>query len=829
MKRLISLIVLLLLSYAGCAFCKDCESVEEADRRIASIKNQFVESNNYMSMACLRQAIKMYECHYGTDHEKVLAAKMYLAKYFMKYHINDRAIAVLNECIGISKNLYGADSVQHSLCLLESGINYLQFGAEHLASPLIDESIAIMERRLDKEDAGLAFAMAMKGVALGIKGDFSRAINLLENSYCKIQSKKGTSDPRCKKIAESLCVIYMRNENYRDAGTWLQRTDNPFLKVSYDFLTGKTSEAYSRFLGVGRPDKDELQYYVMEGVILNRNRRTYESTECLLKAVESIEGVRSSNIGVLSNFFQASIDGIRYVEVYKSLVESLIANKYTNSTIMTYIAKSGSNTAESAFYYSEALKARVLLDKVTASSIEYLHSELPHDLLAKEGKIKYELTQLNVAWENVGCYKYEAIKAMLEKRESKLAEFKQFVLSLRKSHPQYAALHYPQPATVSSLKLNKDEILIEYFLGEQFGAAFVIDGSGKFQVIKIPIARASLKKKVASLMSYFESRPGVNVSFPAEKSHELYNLLLKGVVKCIKQNKIIIIPDGILGALPFEVLVQSVVGGRVNYFGDKWSIRYYQSAALLNLERSLSHKKQEKIFFAVGNPIFSKLDPRYLKKSSLTGHDCSYRGKPSSLKDTEEIVYPPLPETETEINNICKILDVKNVYPDILIGVNATEEQLYRSKLDSYKYLHFATHADLPGAVEGVNEPFILLNQVDNSVNHDGLLTMNKVLKLKLNADLVVLSACHTGQGHVLEGEGVANFARAFQSAGARSVLISLWGVESNSTVDLMKFFYKHLKEGKSRSDALRLARIDMREINDDPFYWAPFILHGAN
>jgi CHAT domain-containing protein len=147
--------------------------------------------------------------------------------------------------------------------------------------------------------------------------------------------------------------------------------------------------------------------------------------------------------------------------------------------------------------------------------------------------------------------------------------------------------------------------------------------------------------------------------------------------------------------------------------------------------------------------------------------------------------------------------------------------------LKDYRYIHFATHADFPGKVQGIKEPFLLLGQVENKGNDNGILTLTEVLELNLDADLVVLSACMTGQGKMLEGEGVVNFARAFQHAGARSVIVSLWEVASQETVEYMKSFYSHLKSGKGKADALRLARREIKAKYPNPFYWAAFILQG--
>ncbi|MCX5814571.1 MAG: CHAT domain-containing protein, partial [Proteobacteria bacterium] len=180
-----------------------------------------------------------------------------------------------------------------------------------------------------------------------------------------------------------------------------------------------------------------------------------------------------------------------------------------------------------------------------------------------------------------------------------------------------------------------------------------------------------------------------------------------------------------------------------------------------------------------------------------------------------------------EVRQIAKLFNAPPNPPDILLGINANETTFKQTPLADYRYLHFATHGDLPGKLQGINEPFLLLGQVENQGNDNGFLTLSKALGLKLDADMVVLSACMTGRGKVMEGEGVVNFARAFQHAGARSVVVSLWEVASQETVEYMTTFYRYLKDGKSRSEALSLTRNAMKKKYPNPFYWAPFVLYG--
>ncbi|MBV5349765.1 CHAT domain-containing protein [bacterium] len=336
--------------------------------------------------------------------------------------------------------------------------------------------------------------------------------------------------------------------------------------------------------------------------------------------------------------------------------------------------------------------------------------------------------------------------------------------------------------------------------------------------------------------------------FSTVSAKELYDLLLAKAFTGVKPNEeVMIVPDGILALLPFELLVGQQGNGEeeTQYVGDRYSIRYYQSAAVLALERTLKQQRAPKSLFAIGNPVFNANDRRYAAfrsggrvLSSVTANNTgtSFRALATRKEwgkthqedmEAKEVVYPTLPETETEVKNIAKIFKIKVKPPDILLNMDATENRLKDVHLKDYRYLHFATHADLPGRIQGVNEPFLLLGQVDTSQKYNGFLTMSKVVGLELRADMVVLSACLTGRGKDMEGEGVANFARAFQHAGARSVLVSLWEVSSQETVEYMERFYGHLKAGKTRSEALRLARNEIKTRYPNPFIWAPFILYG--
>ncbi len=186
-----------------------------------------------------------------------------------------------------------------------------------------------------------------------------------------------------------------------------------------------------------------------------------------------------------------------------------------------------------------------------------------------------------------------------------------------------------------------------------------------------------------------------------------------------------------------------------------------------------------------------------------------------------------------EVNMIGRLLQAPEA--NVRTGLKALEADIKKAsasgELARCRYIHFATHGIL-GSGDG-KPPALVLSLVGNDDlrdefgRNDGFLRLDEVTGLKLNADLVVLSACRSGQGQLRNGEGVSGLARAFLYAGSRGVVCSLWSVADAETADLMTDMYTRLQAGKLAADALREARLEMLKAGKPPIYWAPFILIG--
>jgi CHAT domain-containing protein len=194
-----------------------------------------------------------------------------------------------------------------------------------------------------------------------------------------------------------------------------------------------------------------------------------------------------------------------------------------------------------------------------------------------------------------------------------------------------------------------------------------------------------------------------------------------------------------------------------------------------------------------------------------------------------------LPNTEPFVKSLAETLAVTD-QDALQLGANASRTMVLRfheqQRLDDYRYLVFAAHAVAPDDVDPIRQPALILAHPET----DDYLTMADVFGLQCNADLIALSACNTGRGEQIRGEGIMGLTRAFMYAGTPAVGVTLWSVDSQASSEVNTRFFRHLKTGKPVADALRQAKLDLlgaAEEDEDlehfrhPFFWAPFVMFG--
>ena len=408
---------------------------------------------------------------------------------------------------------------------------------------------------------------------------------------------------------------------------------------------------------------------------------------------------------------------------------------------------------------------------------------------------------------------------------------------LRKEYPRYAALQHPQPCTLEEARacLADNEVAVLFGVGRKESSAVVVqkrpapgDRGQGIAVVRLPGSDVLAPK----LRTLADEEVLKSDSRCRQLGTELHALLLKPLSKHIRNKNLVLAPDDVLWELPFELLVEGRGKDEEGkYLIEGRQIRYTPSMTALHLlgQWEKARKAPPEPLWALGDPVFGKNDTRARgdlhekTRALLERYTARRQGGPS---------WPRLPATGAEVRAIG---DLFGASKEVVTGVRAREKVLKTALDDGVlarkRYLHLATHGIL-GSGRGL-PPSLILSLVGNDGTeqlggaNDGFLTMAEVTYLKLNADLVVLSACQTARGELVPSEGFLGLTRSFLYAGSRGVVCSLWRVDDERTAAFMKAMYGRLKEGKSSAQALALARRQLIAEEQAPFYWAPFILIG--
>jgi len=369
---------------------------------------------------------------------------------------------------------------------------------------------------------------------------------------------------------------------------------------------------------------------------------------------------------------------------------------------------------------------------------------------------------------------------------------------------------------IQSTLLNEKTALLEYFVGENRSFMFFITRYHA-ELYELPGRRILENSLRGYLKILFSPLLGPFDGFTAADriAKELTFPLWQGTRSEI--DSIIVVPDGVLHYLPFETL-RIANAGKPIYVIEKFKTTYCPSATSLFLIKQRPRpKKLRKHLLAFGAPLYAGQNLR----KGIGGKRSADVMKEAYLN--EGFSLSPLPFSKNEILGISRhFLTEKK---DIFLGSQANESTLKSLPLREYQIIHFACHGFL-------DEKFPLRSALvlsfSKDQDEDGFLQANEICNLEMNADLVVLSACQTGNGALEKGEGLIGLTRSFLYSGADSVLSSFWSLNDQSTAGFMEDFYTFLCQGQDKAGALRLAKLKMlKSSHFHPFYWAGFVLNG--
>lgn len=428
--------------------------------------------------------------------------------------------------------------------------------------------------------------------------------------------------------------------------------------------------------------------------------------------------------------------------------------------------------------------------------------------------------------------------------------------------PEYAELVDPKPVNVGQLAklMQPGEALVNWYLGDWGSYVWVISDQGLVASSVLPVTRAQIAGDVATLRKSLD--PGVSSvdeipPYDLSIAHGLFNKLLAPVKSSLAGREVVLaVPHAELGQLPLAVLTtrpfaQPGKGSRsfAGYRNAPWLVRDVailqlpSVTALVALRTLPKGPASSGSFIGFGDPYFSPDQAgnrQVAEAGALAG-----RGKPLKLRSVPNThgvssaelgLLPRLPDTEFELKDVAAVFKA-DPDKDVYLHERASVSQVLNADLADKSVVMFSTHGLVPGDLDGLTQPALAMSSplVTGEKNGDGLLRMDQVLNLKLNADWVVLSACNTAAGSARDTEAVSGLGRAFFYAGARAMLVSNWPVDTVSSRLLMVDLFKRQQEKKiGKPEALRQAELALADLGGTsgyayahPLFWAPFVVIG--
>lgn len=446
-------------------------------------------------------------------------------------------------------------------------------------------------------------------------------------------------------------------------------------------------------------------------------------------------------------------------------------------------------------------------------------------------------------------------------------------VEIERKFPDYADLVNPKPATIERTRqlLKPDEVLVSWYFAEKEGFVWAITKTGAPQFHSIPMGRDKMAGIVAELRKSLDAGVATIDEIPAfdvALSNSFYKLILEPVHSALQDKKVMLtVPHAELGQLPLALLTtkpdvraaKSKGGDFLEYRQTAWLIKEIAVAqlpsvtALAALRNLPAPPADRRAFLGFGDPFFSTEQAKIAANAaSRASNAMATRGIPLNLRSApktagvssaELALLPRLPDTKEELQEIGKVL-LADPTQDIFLNKDASVSRVMEMDLSKRQVLMFATHGLVPGELDGLSQPALALSSPDvtGETKGDGLLTMEKILSLKLNADWVVLSACNTASGEGAGAEAVSGLGRAFFFAGARALLVSNWPVDSEAARMLMTDMFKRQqqKQGQNKAEYLKASMVSMidnlssQDANGKtkysyahPLFWAPFVVVG--
>jgi len=565
-------------------------------------------------------------------------------------------------------------------------------------------------------------------------------------------------------------------------------------------------------------------------------------------AMGSLE-LRSGNYDAAQDYLRQSIEtteNIRQVSTSRDLTAAFTAQFYDRYE--TYIeclmrkdqADPAQGFAVRAFETSEASRARSLAELLRTTQTN-LEAGLDPQLAGQEKSLRQALkikedrkvALLGTKYKPADLIGVDTELARLQ------SEYQQVRETIRERYPSYEQITRPTAWDLRQIQeqviADDQTVLLEYGLGSERSYVWVVTRDS-FKTFNLP-ALAVINEAAQRVHKLLATPPGTGSSDELTPAlEELSQMVLSPVAAELSKRRIIVVADGVLHYVPFQVLLTPSAGNEP-LVADYEIINIPSASILGELRKEATRRQPAKLLAAFGDPVF---ESSFAQRKDTADNEQSVMMAIETarwhlaLRDIElngdsfdPSVITPLFYAKRELANLRDVASNGETF--VASGFMATRKQLLSTDLTQYAILHFATHGLLdPKRPE--NSGLVLSTVNRDGQAQNGFVGLQDIYALRAPVDLVVLSACQTALGKDVRGEGLLGLTRGFMYAGASSVLASLWKVDDEATAELMRQFYINLlQKGMTPAAALREAQNSIRQRPEwqAPYYWAGFTLQG--
>ena len=737
------------------------------------------------------------------------------------------------------------DQTSQAIVFGQIGSIYFEMGDDRQALPYIENALKLFDRN------GKLWGAAEGRVQLGrlrhALGDDKQAIDYYNGAVASFRSLHmpllvSRTLREIGLLYDSMGEIQKALDAYNTALS-LTRAGEDQTETAYLLcFTGRIYEElkdttralryYRDALPLSQRSTDPIAETMIHNNLAHLYRNTGNLTDARREAEAALALIESRRTNVLSHELRTS-----YFATVRSTYEF-----YIDVLMQMHAQNPNARLDKEAFAISEKARARSFLELLSEAKVR---DGVDPALLEKERELSdaiNEKAQLQV-------------KLLMEKRSEEsnqlcreldalVAELTQVRDKIRQSNPQAARLNVPQLLTVDEVQqrlLDEDTVLLEYVLGDERSYVWVVTRNSLLS-FELP-ARQEIETSARKLHELIASRQmiyGESIATRSERQAKadaeipgqtelLSKLILGPLAGKLEKKRLLVVADGALQSVPFQMLTAPGTGG---YLLQKYEIVNLPSASTLALlQATAANRKPATNSVAVlADPVFEVDDPRvsanFKGPQSQRGNDVHVAMRDAGVSpDGEQI--PRLIASAAEADGIIATAPWYTAFK--AVGFDANREIVFGSQLANYRIIHFATHGIINS--ERPELSGIVLSLYDREGNpKNGFLRLHDIYNLHLPADLVVLSACQTGLGKDVRGEGLIGLTRGFMYAGASGVIASLWKVDDDATAELMKHFYEALfQEGMSPAAALRQAQLTVAQNKrwESPYYWAGFVIQG--